>query len=127
MSHNETVVQPNGAKPLTVPDPEVQPSLKRRTFTAKYKLRILANVDRCHAASAVGALLRREGLYSSHLVERRCQRANGELQAGAIKVRGRRPTPEAQDVARLQRENERRLARTTAGAGGGLDQSTAGG
>ncbi len=41
MSHNETVVQPNGAKPLTVPDPEVQPSLKRRTFTAKYKLRIL--------------------------------------------------------------------------------------
>ena len=93
MSHNGTVVQPNGAKPLSAPDPEVRPAPKRRTFTAEYKLRILADVDGCHAAGAVGALLRREGLYSSHLVEWRRQRASGELQAGATKVRGRKPTP----------------------------------
>ncbi len=99
MSHNGTVVQPNGAKPLSAP--------KRRTFTAEYKLRILVDIDGCHAAGAVGALLRREGLYSSHLVEWRRQRASGELQAGATKVRGRKPTPGTQEVARLQQENER--------------------
>jgi transposase-like protein len=107
LSHNGTVVQPNGAKPLSAPDPEVRPAPKRRTFTAEYKLRILADVDRCHAAGAVGALLWREGLYSSHLVEWRRQRASGELQAGATKVRGRKPTPGTQEVARLQQENER--------------------
>ena len=107
MSHYRTVVQPNGAKPLPGPDPEVRRAPKRRTFTAEYKLSILAEVDRCREAGAVGALLRREGLYSSHLVEWRRQRASGELQAGATKVRGRKPTPEAQEVARLQRENER--------------------
>jgi transposase-like protein len=52
-------------------------------------------------------LLRREGLYSSHLTEWRRQRASGELQAGGVKVRGRKPTPVAQEVARLQAENER--------------------
>jgi transposase-like protein len=107
LSHYRTVVQPNGAKPLPAPDPEVRPAPKRRTFTAEYKLGILAEVDRCREAGAIGALLRREGLYSSHLVEWRRQRARGELQAGATKVRGRKPTPEAQEVARLQRENER--------------------
>ncbi|MBU6351716.1 MAG: transposase [Chloroflexi bacterium] len=95
---------------MSVPDPEVRPTPKRRTFPAEYKLRILADVDRCHAAGAagaVGALLRREGLYSSHLVEWRRQRASGELQAGATQVRGRKPTPGTQEVARLQQENER--------------------
>ena len=107
MSHYRTVVQPNGAKPVVAPDPEVRPAPTRRTFTAEYTLRILAEVDRCREAGGVGALLRREGLYSSHLVEWRRQRASGELQTGATKVRSRKPTPEAQEVARLQRENER--------------------
>ena len=55
----------------------------------------------------IGALLRREGLYSSHLTEWRRQRAAGELKVGVAKVRGRKPAPAAQEVARLQRENER--------------------
>ena len=107
MSHDRTVFQPNGAKPITAPDPEVRPVPKRRTFSAEYKLGILAEADRCSESGAIGALLRREGLYSSHLVEWRRQRASGELQAGVVKVRGRKATPAAQEVARLQRENER--------------------
>ena len=112
LSHYRTVVQQNGAKPVQAPDPEVRPAPTRRTFTTEYKLRILAEADRstkCRSREpgAIGALLRREGLYSSHLTEWRRQRAAGELKAGVAKVRGRKPAPEAQEVARLQRENER--------------------
>jgi len=56
------------------PDPEVEPKAKRRTFTAEYKLRILAEADGCTEPGQVGALLRREGLYSSHLTTWRRQR-----------------------------------------------------
>ncbi len=107
MSHYRTVVQQNGAKPVQAPDPEVRPAPRRRTFTSEYKLRILAEADRSSEPGAIGALLRREGLYSSHLTEWRRQRAAGELKAGVTKVRGRKPAPEAQELARLQRENER--------------------
>jgi transposase-like protein len=107
LSHYRTAVQQNGAKPVKAPDPEVRPAPRRRTFTAEYKLRILAEADRSSEPGAIGALLRREGLYSSHLTEWRRQRAAGELKAGVTKVRGRKPAPEAQEVARLQRENER--------------------
>lgn len=107
MSHNRTVVQSNGTRPLMAPDPEVRPTPKRRTFSAEYKLGILAEADRSQEPGAIGALLRREGLYSSHLTEWRRQRASGELQVGGAKVRGRKPTRSDQEVARLQRENER--------------------
>lgn len=107
LSHDRTVVQQNGAQPVKAPDPEVRPAPRRRTFTTEYKLRILAEADRSSEPGAIGALLRREGLYSSHLTEWRRQRAAGELKAGVTKVRGRKPAPEAQEVARLQRENER--------------------
>jgi transposase-like protein len=107
MSHNQTVVNPNGAKAVVAPDPEVRPTPGRRTFTAEYKLRILAEVDGSAEPGAIGALLRREGLYSSHLTKWRRQRSAGALQVGVAPVRGRKPTPEAQEVARLQRENER--------------------
>lgn len=107
MSHNRTVVQPNGARPLQAPSPEVRSAPKRRTFTAEYKMSILGEADRCCEPGAIGALLRREGLYSSHLTEWRRQRASGELQAGSGQERGRKPTPATQEVARLQRENER--------------------
>lgn len=107
MSHNRTVVQPNGAKPMLAPDPEVRPAPKRRTFSAEYKLGILTEAECCCEPGAIGALLRREGLYSSHLTEWRRQRASGGLQAGSAKVRGRKPMPAAQEVVRLQRENER--------------------
>lgn len=107
MSHNQTVVQRNGMQPVVAPDPEVRPAPKRRTFTAEYKLRILAEADGSSEPGAIGALLRREGLYSSHLTEWRRQRAAGELKAGVVRVRGRKAAPEVQEVARLQRENER--------------------
>jgi transposase len=89
------------------PDPEVRMEPKRRTFSAEYKLRILAEADGSGEPGAIGALLRREGLYSSHLTEWRRQRAAGELKASVVRVRGRKVAPEAQEVARLQRENER--------------------
>ena len=107
MSHDRTVVQRNGVKPTMASDPEVRTEPKRRTFSAEYKLRILAEADGSGEPGAIGALLRREGLYSSHLTEWRRQRAAGELKAGVTKVRGRKPAPEVQEVARLQRENER--------------------
>jgi transposase len=56
------------------PDPEVTPKAKRRRFNAEYKLRILAEVDGCTRPGEIGALLRREGLYSSHLSKWRKQR-----------------------------------------------------
>ena len=49
------------------PDPEVLPKAERRRFNAEYKLRVLAEADRCSESGQIGALLRREGLYSSHL------------------------------------------------------------
>jgi transposase len=88
---------------------------KRRSFTAEYKLRILREADAAVASGAeggVGELLRREGLYSSHLTEWRRQRETGELAGLAAKKRGpkARKNPLADEVARLQRENERMKA-----------------
>lgn len=84
MPHNRTVAQPNGAKPMPAPDPEVRAAPRRRTFSAEYKLSILTEAERCCEPGAIGALLRREGLYSSHLTERRRQRASGELQGKGL-------------------------------------------
>jgi transposase-like protein len=91
-----------------VPDPEVVPKAKRRKFTAKYKLRILEEADRCTERGQIGEMLRREGLYSSHLSKWRQQRAQGQLQGLAPKKRGRTvQDPLAAELARLRRENER--------------------
>ena len=84
----------------------------RRTYTAEYKLKVLQEVEEVLAAGnpgALGALLRREGLYSSHLVTWRAAREAGELEALAPKKRGRPSTknPLAEQVAKLQRENAR--------------------
>jgi transposase-like protein len=94
-----------------VPDPEVVPRAKRRQFSAKYKLRILTEADQCSQRGEIGALLRREGLYSSHLTTWRKQRDRGQLQGLSPKKRGRKPDPQAAELARLQRENERLKAR----------------
>lgn len=90
------------------PDPEVPERARRRQFTATYKLRILEEADACVVAGQLGALLRREGRYSSHLADWRRQRAQGTLAALAPRRRGRPPTaaPVA-EVARLRQENER--------------------
>lgn len=101
----------NGRQPAEVADPEVLAQAKRRQFTAEYKQRILAEADQCQAAGAIGALLRREGLYSSHLSKWRQQRAAGQLQGLRRKQRGRKPDPQAAELARLQGENERLKAR----------------
>ena len=101
----------NGRQPVEVPDPEVVAQAKRRRFTAEYKLRVLEEVEQCQEAGAIGALLRREGLYASHLSSWRRQRAAEQLQGLRPKKRGRKPDPQAVELARLQRENERLKAR----------------
>ena len=88
------------------PDPEVTPKAKRRRFKAEYKLRILAEADGCTQPGEIGALLRREGLYSSHLTTWRWQREEGQLQGLSGRKRGRKADPQAAEVARLRRENE---------------------
>jgi transposase-like protein len=88
------------------PDPQVVPKAKRRQFSAQYKLRILEEADNCTERGEVGALLRREGLYSSHLTDWRRQRDRGALEGLRSQKRGRKPDPQAAEIARLQRENE---------------------
>jgi transposase-like protein len=96
------------------PDPEVPERARRRTFTAKYKLEILAAYDAAPDGEK-GALLRREGLYSSHIVQWRRARDAGAL-AGLTVPRGRkRRDPQAERIARLEQEKrqlEQELAKT---------------
>jgi transposase len=99
--------------PPVVADPEVRDRAARRRFTAEYKLQVLRQADQCAGVGEVGALLRREGLYSSHLTTWRRQREQGALVALAPKKRGRPPTPVsplARRMAELERDNAR-LAR----------------
>ncbi len=80
---------------------------KRRTYTVEYKRRLLKEADACATPGAVGALLRREGLYSSHLVVWRRARRRGELAALTPKKRGRKPTPvdpRDRKIAELERQ-----------------------
>ena len=95
-------------EPVDIPDPEVVPKAKRRKFSAEYKRRILDEADSCTEPGQIGALLRREGLYSSHLTTWRRQRDRGLIQALSPKKRGRKRKDELErEVARLQRENAR--------------------
>jgi transposase len=83
---------------------------KRRRFTAEYKRKVLQEADACTESGQIGALLRREGLYSSHLVTWRHARERGELEGLAPKKRGpkaQESNPLAQQLAALERENAR--------------------
>ena len=102
-----TVVSGRHAEPVTEPpEPEVPERATRRSYTAQYKLRILAEYER-RDRDGRGALLRREGLYSSLIAEWRKQRDQGALQAlGASPGRPPSDTRD-QEVARLRRENVR--------------------
>ncbi len=89
------------------PDPELVERPRRRTFTAAYKLKIVQEADACTKSGEVGALLRREGLYTSHLSTWRKQRDAGALQA-LSKPRGRpKPDPRDGQIERLRRRAER--------------------
>jgi transposase-like protein len=80
---------------------EILAKAERRRFTADYKRRILQEAERCRAPGEIGALLRREGLYSSHLAEWRAARQRGELAGLAAKRRGPKPGPDRAERRRL--------------------------
>jgi transposase len=93
---------------------EVLAKAERRRFTVEYKRRILQEADACTRPGELGALLRREGLYSSHLASWRAARARGEFKGLSAKKRGpkARPVPaEAKRILVLERENRRLRAR----------------
>jgi transposase len=98
-------------KLMTQPDPQVTPKAERRHFNAEYKLRILSEADACTERGQLGALLRREGLYSSHLEKWRAQRVRGVLTGLTPQRRGRKADPQVAEVARLRRENAQLQAR----------------
>jgi transposase len=94
----------------TRPDPEVVADAKRRTFTAEYKQRVLTDADAAAAQpGGIGALLRREGLYSSHLVTWRRERQAGVLKGLTPQKRGPKSKRNAQEeeMQKLRRENQR--------------------
>src|SRR3954454_19582739 len=89
------------------PDPELVERPKRRRFTAKYKLEILEKADACTRPGEVGELLRREGLYTSHLTYWRKQRKTGALKELG-KPRGRKPADRRErELTELRRRAER--------------------
>ncbi len=106
VSNSESNFNNNEARTaLAVPNPEVIVKPHPRHFTADYKQRILQEAEACPRGER-GALLRREGLYSSHITNWRQQRADGELQGLTPQKRGRKPDPQAAEIARLKHEIE---------------------
>lgn len=94
---------------VVIADPEVPEKARRRQFSAGYKLRVLKEADACDQRGQLGELLRREGLYSSHLILWRRQREEGSLQSLSPRTRGRRPrvtNPLTKRVTDLEREND---------------------
>ena len=109
MTHDQDKkIGKNGVRPSGRPDPEVVTKAKRRSFTAAYKLWVLEEADKCREQPGqIGALLRREGLYASHLSTWRRQREAGQLAGLKPRKRGRKENKEATEIRRLRRENER--------------------
>lgn len=103
-------------KPVA-PNPEVTVKRQRRTYTKQYKLSIVEQANACHTAGEVGALLRREGLYSSSLSNWKKLYRQGALQSLSAKKRGPVPKPNPAElkqltalekkVAKLERELEK--------------------
>jgi transposase len=98
-----------GGRPAPRPNPEVVARPKRRRFTGEYKRRILAQLDGEQAPGDIGALLRREGLYSSHLTKWRREREAGILEGLSPQKRGpkSKSDPLADENQKLRRANER--------------------
>ena len=100
-----------GAPGRRAPDPEVAAKPTRRQFSAEYRLRILEEADRCTRPGEIGRLLRREGLYSSHLSAwRKKARRNGSLKALRPKKRGAKPA-EPNPLSGKVRQLEAKVAR----------------
>lgn len=99
-----SVVSGTGAGAEGDPDPEVPAKAKRRQFSPEYRLRILRQADACKEPGEIGALLRREGLFSSHLVVWRRQRERGALAGMRSSHRG--PKPKAEDPRLRQQARE---------------------
>jgi transposase len=98
-----------GGRGAPRPNPEVVGRAKRRRFTTGYKLKVLAGADAAKGSGEIGALLRSEGLYSSHLTKWRQERKYGILQGLTPQKRGpkSRVNPETLEIQKLRRENER--------------------
>ena len=97
-----------------IPEPEVVPKIERRRFTAQEKLRILEEADACTEPGELGALVRREGIYSSYLSRWRRERERGQLEALSPKKRGPKAPANSEmmkEMTKLRRENERLQAR----------------
>ncbi len=113
-----TVVSPDqpvaDSVPDTPPDPEVLDRAKRRRFTAEYKRKILKQADACTRSGELGALLRREGVYSSSLNSWRAARDRGEIEGLMPKKRGPKttpPDPRDKRILELEREAKKYKAR----------------
>jgi transposase-like protein len=101
-------ISENGLIQAQRADPEVMPRAKRRNFTASYKLWVLAEADKCRQQPGqIGALLRREGLYSSHLTTWQRQREAGQMAGMKPQKRGRKVNEEAAEIDQLRHENKR--------------------
>lgn len=114
MAEDTAAVASNPAAASLAPVDSEVVLARRRRFTADFKRQVLADADACTEPGQLGALLRRHGLYSSHLTDWRRQRDQGTLAALEPKKRGRKATarhPLAAEVARLEQENKRLQAR----------------
>ena len=108
-THKVPAPPPAGPEPSAHPDSEVVAQAKRRTFTADYKQRILAEADQAKGSGGIGALLRREGLYSSVLTNWRRERAAGVRQSLAPQKRGPKSKrdPIQEEIQKLQKDDAR--------------------
>ena len=106
----KAVPNPESKSAASPADPEVVAVARRRQFSRGDKRRILAAADRCSKPGEIGALLRREGIYSSQLAYWRKQRATDGVAGLDVRKRGRQPDPaiaEGHRTAKLTRENDR--------------------
>src|SRR3954447_25957737 len=98
-----------GGRETTHANPEVLARAKRRQYTAEYKQQVLTEADAARASGEIGAVLRRHGLYSSHLTKWRKERKSGILEGLAPQKRGPKSkvNPLSVEIQKLRRDNER--------------------
>ena len=98
-----------GGRGAPRPNPEVLARAKRRTYTADYKLKVLGEVDSASGSGEIGAVLRKHGLYSSHLTKWRQERKSGILEGLAPQKRGpkSKASPLTAENQKLRRDNDR--------------------